>query len=156
MPIEQCGKTRPQKHGSRNPSEPYKPTSKSNYFQNNSAGPPIQDIQTPTNENNAITNKKLTRTPRPDHQPPDPSEPRPTPRSKQELQSHDPDEQHWLDLEKQELRKRERKIPKTRNGFLLPNDTDTLIYHEKRGEPRGRTGGNQMVWWRTYKNNCPK
>ena len=73
----------------------------------------------------------------PDHLSQDPPEPRPMVNTMQGIHFHDPDGQHWLELEKLELGKREHILPVTRDGFTLPNGPNTLIYPGKEGPTNG-------------------
>ena len=52
----------------------------------------------------------------------------------QDIQFHDPDGQQWRELESKE--RRDRILHISREGFLLPNERNTLIYHGGRGPSR--------------------
>ena len=54
------------------------------------------------------------------------------------IQFHDPGEQRWIGMGKQELERRGHILAIRRSGYTLPNGTNTPIYHERRE-------GNQRV-----------
>ena len=113
--------------------EPY-PTDGENEFPRiNSTGQPTQETHTQIADNKQTVQEEPTKTPKQDNAIPDQPSTGPAESAMREIHFHDPDEQHWLELEKQEIERMGHITPIQRDGYTLPGDPNTLIYPERRG-----------------------
>ena len=108
--------------------EPYPASGKRKPPGKNNAGQTTPEIHY---RKTTLVQEEHTEAPKQDNPIPDRPILEPAENTMPEIHFRDPDEQRWIELEKQEIEKGHI-TPIRRDGYTLPGDPNTLIYPEKR------------------------